>query len=356
EDGTEWLYARVRPRLPLARDDTLSLILAEERTNLSLGSEIGNLAGSIWQPFLRSALIAGLVAFAIALILGRTLTSPLKRLASAAGEVAEGKYPEVPVKGPDEIQQVATAFNRMTSEVQATQQSQRDFLANVSHDLKTPLTSIQGFSQAIMDGAARDPQQAANIIHDEATRLNRMVTELTDLARLQAGRLSMKMEALDIGALVSGIGERLRVVAEKKDITLHVQSANVPSIAGDGDRMVQVMMNIIGNAIKYTPNGGNVWVSTGIERGGIVITVRDDGMGIPEEDLPRIFDRFYQVDKARGPKRGTGLGLAITREILLGHGGDISIDSAGANQGTTVTIWLPSPQLKTLVTRRVSVD
>lgn len=358
EDDSEWLYARVSPRLqvPLVRADNLSLILAEERTNLSIGSEIGNLTGAIWQPFVRSALIAGLVAFVIALILGRTLTSPLRRLASAAEEVAGGNYPEVPVKGPDEIQQVATAFNYMTSEVQATQQSQRDFLANVSHDLKTPLTSIQGYSQAIIDGAARDPQKAAVIIHEEATRLNRMVTELTDLARLQAGRLSMKMEALDIGALVGGIGERLRVVAEKKDITLHVQSANVPAISGDGDRLVQVMTNIIGNAIKYTPTGGNVWVTMGVARGGVVITVRDDGMGIPQEDLPRIFDRFYQVDKARGPQRGTGLGLAITREIVLGHGGDINISSAGANQGTTVTIWLPSPQLTTAVTRRVTVD
>lgn len=357
DTGGEWLFAasvRESSRR-LSRFDNILVVIAEPDQNVRLAAEIGNLREVFWQPLFRSAVIAGVVAFLFAILLGRNITRPLSALAAAAKHIADGKYTDdVPETGPAEIKQVASAFNHMTNEVRATQQSQRDFMANVSHDLKTPLTSIQGFSQAIMDGAARNPQEAAKIIYDEATRLDRMVAELTDLARLQAGRLSMKMTALDMSALVKAIGDRLQVVAQKKHITLDVQTSNVPSISGDGDRLVQVMTNLIGNAIKYTPEGGNVWVTLGIQRGGVQVVVRDDGIGIPQEDLPRIFDRFYQVDKSRGPSRGTGLGLAITREIVHGHGGEITIDSAGRGQGTTVTVWLPSPKLSTIVSRRVT--
>src|SRR5690606_32991947 len=146
-------------------------------------------------------------------------------------------------------------------------QSQREFMANVSHDLKTPLTSIQGYSQAIIDGAIKDPSSAAKIIHNEAERLNRMVQELTDLARLQAVRLSMKMTALDIGEVVAGIVQRLTVVAAQDDIELKVRTGPMTMIAAEGERMVQVLTNLIGNAIKYTPAGGQVQVVTGVRNG-----------------------------------------------------------------------------------------
>jgi two-component system sensor histidine kinase ResE len=260
----------------------------------------------------------------------------------------------VPETGPKEMRSVAASFNRMSAEVRAAQQSQREFLANVSHDLKTPLTLIQGYSQAIIDGAASDPTDAAETIHDEAARLNRMVTELTDLARLQAGRLSMKMRPLELHAIVEAIAYRLGVVARQKNIRLNVDSSPLPLVAGDGDRMVQVLTNLIGNAIKYTPEGGQVWVTTQVNDDGVEVIVRDTGIGIPLQDLPHIFDRFYQVDKSRGPQRGTGLGLAITREIVEAHGGIIDITSPGMGKGTTVTVWLPSSQLNTVAMPRLA--
>jgi signal transduction histidine kinase len=240
----------------------------------------------------------------------------------------------------------------MTGQVRANQLSQREFVANVSHDLKTPLTSIQGYSQAIMDGTAKEPAQAAKIIHDEAERLNRMVTELTDLARLQAGRLSMKMQPLDISDIVSAIAQRLWVVAERENIKLHIQNHPVPTIGGDGDRLVQVFTNLLSNAIKYTREGGEVWIETDVRDGGVEVVIKDNGIGIPPEDLPRIFERFYQVDKSRGPRRGTGLGLAIAQEIVHAHGGEIEIHSEGRNKGTTVTVWLPAAHMSTIVRRK----
>lgn len=355
----EWLFAGFsrdfqRGRSPI---DNITLLIAEPRSNESVQTAVSDFNDLLLAPLLRSAAISGVVALVFAIFLTRSIVRPLQVLSKSAQHVAKGEFgEEVPETGPVEIQQVASAFNRMTGEVLATQQSQREFMANVSHDLKTPLTSIQGYSQAIMDGAIKDPSSAAKIIHDEAERLNRMVQELTDLARLQAGRLSMKMTALDVGEVAAGIGQRLTLVAAKDDINLQVRTGPMPMIAGDGDRMVQVLTNLIGNAIKYTPAGGEVQVMTGVRNGGVEIIVRDNGMGIPAEDLPHIFDRFYQVDKSRGPKRGTGLGLAITQEIVQAHGGKIDIQSAGLNQGTTVTVWLPSPHLSTIVSRRVSVE
>ncbi|MEO1287826.1 MAG: HAMP domain-containing sensor histidine kinase [Chloroflexota bacterium] len=355
----EWLYAafgldiNTRPRI-----DDLTLYIAEPRSTESVRAIVTEFNDLIFLPLMRSAIIGGVIAFILAIFLTRSITKPLQALAKSAQYVAKGEFSEeVPVTGPAEIQQVAVAFNRMTGEVRATQQAQREFMANVSHDLKTPLTSIQGYSQAIMDGAASNPADAAEIIHDEAERLNRMVQELTDLARLQAGRLSMKLSPLDISAVVSSISERLAMVAKRqKNIDLTVETHPTPIISADGDRMVQVLNNLIGNAIKYTPNNGTIRVMTGVRNGGVEIIVQDNGIGIPTDDLPHIFDRFYQVDKSRGPTRGTGLGLAITQEIVQGHGGTIHIFSNGVNQGTSVTVWLPSPNMSTITMRRVTAE
>jgi signal transduction histidine kinase len=267
--------------------------------------------------------------------------------------VSGGRFNQrVPIKGPTEVRAVADAFNRMADEVQSEQQAQQEFLANVSHDLKTPLTSIQGYSQAIIDGAANNPVAAATIIYDEAARLNRMVIELTDLARLQAGRLSMQMTGLDMGQLAEAIAQRLSIVAREKGIDLRLETMPMPEIAGDGDRLAQVLTNLISNAINYTPEGGMVTVRTQVANNGVEVSVEDTGVGIHPSELPRIFERFYQVDKARGPRRGTGLGLAIVQEIVQAHGGRIRASSPGENRGSTFTIWLPSPNLTTIMRRR----
>ncbi|MDQ7028151.1 MAG: HAMP domain-containing sensor histidine kinase [Anaerolineae bacterium] len=350
-DDSEWLYGGFYQR-PIrgVRDnvDSIALIVAEPRNTKSAQAVLGEFGNSFLVPLVQASLVGGIVAFILAFLIARSIAQPLQKLSQAASSVAKGEYGEyVPETGPKEMRLVAESFNRMSAEVRAAQESQRDFMANVSHDLKTPLTSIQGYSQAIIDGAAKDPTQAAAIIHDEAARLNRMVTELTDLARLQVGRLSMKMQPLAVHEIVEAIAYRLAVVARQKNISLTVEANKLPIIAGDGDRLVQVFTNLVSNAIKYTPDGGQVWVSTQVRNGGVEIIVRDNGIGIPEQDLPRLFERFYQVDKSRGPQRGTGLGLAITKEIMDAHGGTINITSGGENMGTTVTIWLPAPQLTT---------
>jgi signal transduction histidine kinase len=348
-DGTEWLFAGL---VGVRQTEETGLLLADARPRRSFESVMEDFR-SVLRPLCQSALVGMVIAFVLAFVISRNIARSLQRLAQGAAAVAEGHYDQtIPTTGPPEIRAVAAAFNHMSGEVQATQQAQQDFMANVSHDLKTPLTSIQGYAQAIMDGAASDPVQAANVIYDEAGRLNRMVVELTDLARLEAGRLSMKMAAIDMGQVTAAVGQRLSVVAREKGIMLHVQASAMPPIAGDGDRLVQVLTNLVSNAIKYTPEGGQVWVKTQVNNGGVEVSVKDTGMGIAPQDLPRIFERFYQVDRARGPARGTGLGLAITHEIVQAHGGKLTVSSPGVNQGSTFTVWLPSPHLSTMVRRR----
>jgi signal transduction histidine kinase len=278
----------------------------------------------------------------VAVAVSRTIARPLQRLSVAAHAVAAGDYDyRVAERGPTEFKQVAGAFNHMSEQVQLTNQAQRDLLANVSHDLKTPLTSIQGFSQAIMDGTAPNPAKAAAVINEEAGRLGRLVNLLTELARIRAGRLTMRQDPLDLAAMVTAMTEKVEVVAQQKDITLTVEAAPVPQVRGDGDRLAQVVNNLLSNAVKYTPAGGAVRVGVAPERDGVRVAVQDTGIGIPPEDLSRVFERFYQVDKARGPARGHGLGLAITHEIVEAHGGQIHVHSDGQDRGTTFTVWLP---------------
>jgi two-component system sensor histidine kinase ResE len=248
----------------------------------------------------------------------------------------------------------------MTQQVKITQAAQRDFLANVTHDLRTPLTSIQGFSQAIIDGVASNPnaaQRAAQIIHDEAGRLNRMVQELLDLARVEAGRLNMTRHSIGLTDLLNSVGEKLIPRAAEKDITLIMEVPPLPLIAGDGDRLVQVYTNLVDNAIKHTQSGGKVLLRAAMQGNGVLTQVCDTGEGIPASDLPRIFDRFYQVDKSRQSERreGAGLGLTITKGIVDAHGGKIWVESK-EGVGTTFSTWFPAvmSDATTLIARRRS--
>ncbi|MCU0514552.1 MAG: HAMP domain-containing histidine kinase [Anaerolineae bacterium] len=353
QDNTEWLAGGVASEIVTRRGAVpFILLLAEQRGRVSLQETLSDLSSALLPPIFQAGVVGLVVAIIMAFLISQGLVRPLHLLAAGARAVARGDYEyHVPEIGPAEIRGLAGAFNRMRGEVKSAGQSQRDFMANVSHDLKTPLTSIQGYAQAIMDFPDKDPSGSARIIYDEAARLNRLVVELTDLVRMQSGRLSMKSEALDMGEIAAAIGQRLAVVARKKQVSLKLKTAPMPPIAGDGDRMAQVLTNLISNAIKFTPTGGTVLVRTAVNNGGVEVSVQDTGVGIPAADLPRIFERFYQVDKVRGPERGTGLGLAIVREIVQAHGGTITVASPGEGRGTTFTIWLPSPLLSTIVSR-----
>lgn len=339
----DWLFAGlvVTPR----GRQTVSgaLLFADPPDNQSLQQALADFSSALFVPLVQSSVIGLIVAVILAAISSRGIVRPLQSLARASEQVAEGHYDErVPVSGPAEIRAVAEAFNNMTEQVQRTRTAQQDFLANVSHDLKTPLTSIRGYAQAIMDGAAANPVQAASIIYDEAGRMNRMVTELTDLARLQAGRMSMQRVDIDLGSVTAAVAERLAIVARDKGVHFEAHTTSLPPVTGDGDRLAQALMNLIGNAIKYTHSGGRIAVSTRVTDGGVEVNVQDNGIGISADELPRIFERFYQIDKARGPERGTGLGLAIAHEIVQAHGGRLSVTSAGVGKGATFTLWLPT--------------
>lgn len=330
---------------------SFSLVVAEPFPDQTIRTVLQDYSGSglIW-ALIQAMLIGMFFAFIASILIMRWVSRPLREVIQAASNLAEGDYStRVPVSGPTEVQVVGTAFNEMAERVELTQQAQHDFLANVSHDLRTPLTSIQGFAQAIYEGVADEDasQRAAKIIHSEAGRLTRMVNELLDLAKIQAGRMDMMRQSIELDQILVTIGESLSIKANQKNIDLQVHIPNLPRIAGDGDRLAQVFTNLIDNAIKHTPNGGRVLVRAELDnKGGILTRVEDTGEGIPKEDLPRIFERFYQVDKSRAKRVGTGLGLAIVQEIVRGHAGYIWAESE-FGQGARFNVWLPQPYIDT---------
>lgn len=296
----------------------------------------------------RAGAAALLLSLVLAFIISRSVARPLQELAAAADAVARGDYEhQAPLRGPHDVQRVARSFNSMAERVKRTQQSQRDFLANVSHDLKTPLTAIQGWSQALEDRTADDPQEqqrAAEIIRAEARRMSRMVQKLLMLARIDSGELDLQKEWIDVSQLLADVKRNLALRAQKKKIQITQEQALVPPLWGDRDRLMQVFANLLDNALTHTPVGGRVHVKVQPDgREGLEVTVQDTGPGIAEEELSRVFERFYQVEKSRArpdEAPGYGLGLAITRELVEAHKGQISVQSV-AGEGTRFTVRLP---------------
>ncbi|GAB4468130.1 MAG: hypothetical protein Kow00124_02040 [Anaerolineae bacterium] len=338
-DGRLWLFIAA----PLEDSPPYSLIVfsvPRPRSALALLGE------SIIRPLIQAGLVGVLVALIVAALITNWVSRPLRALAGAASQIADGDYSRrAPESGPREIQEVARVFNRMADQVQRSQQTQREFLANVSHELKTPLTSIEGYSQAILDEAAI-PERAAAVIYDEARRMRRMVEELLDLARIESGQTPLRRVRVDLGGVLGAVLERLSIQAAEKGITLVREVGQLPHITGDGDRLAQVFNNLLANALDFTPPGGQVKVSARREADQVHVMVQDTGPGIPAADLERIFERFYQVDKSRArssDRAGMGLGLAIAREMVQAHGGRIEAESP-ASGGAVFHVWLPLPR------------
>ena len=306
-----------------------------------------------------------LVSLLVAFILARSIARPITRLTQATEAIARGQYDHrVQAKGRDEIGRLAASFNAMAAQVQGARQMEKDFVANVSHELKTPLTSIQGFAQAILDGTAQDVEsarRAAHTIFDEAARMARLVGDLLTLARFESGQLPMARDLVDLNDLLPRWVERYRARATAAGETIVTVLDPLPEIVGDAGGLEQVVANLVDNALKYNRPGGSVTV-TGKSNAivsatkssilawrrvvaapppqWITISVTDTGEGIPPEDLPRLFERFYRGDKAR-VAGGTGLGLAIAKEIIAAHGGTITVASE-VGRGSTFTIRLPA--------------
>jgi two-component system, OmpR family, sensor histidine kinase BaeS len=278
-----------------------------------------------------------LAALAVGLALrglGR-LTRPVAELVEAAGRIEAGDYSaRVRERGPRAVRSVARAFNAMSARLEASEARRRSFLADVTHELRTPLAVIRGQAEAIADGVyPADPGHLAPIL-DAARTLDVLVEDLRTLALSEVGALTLAREPVDLGMLVEEAVEGLRPQAHGIAIGVEMED-DLPPLDADPTRLLGVVGNLVANAIRHTPSGGSITVAARRAGGEVVLSVTDTGEGIPPDLLPRVFDRFV-----RGPgSRGTGLGLAIVRDVVEAHGGRVEVESE-VGRGTTVRVWL----------------
>jgi two-component system sensor histidine kinase ResE len=337
DDGTTLVVAAPRPRVPLlttVRDELMPILV-------------------------QGGGIALLLSLVLAFVVARWVADPLQRLVAASQHEPVAETEPVPERGPREVRELTRAFNDMIARVRSSQTSQRNFVANVSHELKTPLTSVQGFAQAILDGTAStsaEQKQAAEVIYNESGRMHRMVLDLLDLARLDAGTADLKMVPVNMHALLDSMAEKFGLQAQKNQKTIVVDAPpDLPTLIADGDRLAQVFTNLVDNSLRHTSAGGQVTLQAQSTQTEMEIRVVDTGTGIPADALPHVFERFYQADLSRpgGEKHGAGLGLAIVHEIVAAHSGRITVRSQ-EGLGTTFTVHLPlvQPAATTLLRRK----
>ncbi len=317
---------------PSERGDTLTAVVLTRR--------VGTASGVLGKWFFVLVGLTLLAAAAVASNLGRRLTRPLREAQVATGRIASGdlaaRVPEHEADG-EELAGLARSINAMAENLERSRRLERQFLLSVSHDLRTPLTSIRGFAEALSEGRAPDPAHAAGIIGAEARRLERLVGDLLELAKLDARRFSLDVRATDVAEVVADTAEGFRPAADAAGVTLTVSHQPGITAAADPDRLAQVLANLVENALKFA--SGAISVGSGRSDGRVDVWVQDDGPGIPADDLPHVFEPFWH--SARSPARqvGTGLGLAIVAELVAAMGGRVGAQAAPGG-GTRVTVTL----------------
>lgn len=315
-----------------------------------------NFQAALTDALLWASVTALVAALAVSIFVSRRVVTPIRQMMQASRHIAAGHYRErVEVTGEDELGQLAQSFNQMATTLEQTEAMRRELIANVAHELRTPLSSIKGFMEGLIDGVLPAQPGTYQQVYREADRLQRLVNDLQELSRVEAGEFELNRRPLTIGDLIQQTADRLCPQFEEKEVALKVELPDgLPPVLADEDRLNQVLLNLVGNALQYTPGGGTVTItaktpaSIRLPNGQtaanpqLIVNIQDNGLGIGPEHLPHLFTRFYRVDKSRSRAGGgSGIGLTITRHLVEAHGGHIWAESEGDGQGSTFSFSLP---------------
>jgi len=302
---------------------------------------------SVGLAALASSIAAGLASW----LFSRRLVRPIRAMLRASQRIASGHYDErlaiAPSASPadlDELGQLALSFNQMASALESTETRRRELIGDVAHELRTPLTSIQGYMEGLIDGIVPAEPATYEKVHLETQRLQRLVADLQELSRVESHAFSLELKPVPVSTLVETAVARLSPQFADKDVTLTTDLApDLPPVLADEGRAGQILLNLLGNALHYTPEGGTVRLAATREENLVHWTITDSGIGIPPEHLPHLFERFYRVDKSRSRAGGgTGIGLTIARHLVEAQGGSIRAESAGPGLGSTFHFTLPA--------------
>jgi signal transduction histidine kinase len=308
------------------------------RTSATLG-----FLQSVWWQLLLAGFISAAFALLLARFLARGMTQPLRDMAAAVRRMETGDYSvRVESRSRDEVGQLAEAFNRMSAELEGVERLRRDLVANVSHELKTPITAIRAHLENLLDGVERPDPETLQVMLTQSERLGRLVDQLLDLSRLESGDVPLDRAPVELAPLVSQVLSEIEVARSDRGVVVEADvPKDLPAAMADRERIHQVLFNLVDNAVRFTPAGGGVTVSASRHNGSVELRVADTGVGIPPEHLPRLFERFYRVDPARSREDGgTGIGLAIARSVVEAHGGTITAESQ-IGRGSVFTFDLP---------------
>lgn len=294
---------------------------------------------------------ACIAAIVVSIFVTRQVVMPIQAMMRASQRIAAGQYEErVEVRGNlardelDELARLALSFNQMAAQLERTEKMRRHLIGDVVHELRTPLTTIKGTTEGLIDGVLDPEPEVFDQIYREADRLQRLVQDLQELSRVEAGAYELHPQPLPVERLIQTTVDRLRRQFDEKGVELTISiSPHLPPVLADEDRVGQILLNLVGNALQYTLEGGSVTITASPEHQQVAIAVHDTGVGIAAEHLPHLFTRFYRVDKSRSRAGGgSGIGLTIARHLVQAHGGTLRAESPGLGQGSTFTFTLPA--------------
>ncbi|MDX9851730.1 MAG: ATP-binding protein [Anaerolineaceae bacterium] len=297
------------------------------------------------------AMAAALIAAVLAsFLISRQVVVPIERMKTLSHRIAEGEYEErLTISGRvqsnqlDELDQLAISFNQMAEKLEKTETMRRQLIGDVTHELRTPLTAIKGYMEGLIDGVIPQTPETYQQIRSEADRLQRLVNDLQELSAVEAGDYQLKLEAVSPSNLVKTVINHLHFQFEEKEIQIEENlEPDLPKVSVDKDRITQVLTNLLGNALQYTPSGGKVVITASQKKSEIHISIRDTGIGMSPDQLPHIFNRFYRSDKSRARANGgSGIGLTIAQALVKAHHGRIWAESEGEGKGSSFHFTLP---------------
>lgn len=316
---------------------------------MTMREMMDSVSRAFMQTLLYSLLVAALAAVvtavAASLFTARRISRPVRHMLEATRRISSGSYGErVPTGENDELGTLSESLNSMALALEETEQHRREFIADVSHELRTPLSTLQGYMEGLMDGVVAPSEETWTLLYAEAERMRRLVDDLQQLSSAEAGQLTLLPERISAAEILDTATESMLPLFTEKGVELEKAVAeDLPQVTADRDRSVQVLTNLLNNALRYTPTGGRVTVEVENRSGEVLFHVRDTGTGISAEHLPHVFERFYRVEKSRSREGGgSGVGLAISRALVEAMGGEMWAESPGPGKGTTFSFTLPA--------------